>query len=358
MHDYKAVQITRPGRLELVSKKLEALTPGSARLRMEAIGICASDVAVLNGSHPFATYPVISGHEMAGVIEEVRGPGPFQVGQRVAVEPMVACGLCPSCRQGQPNRCDRVEVMGIQQPGGMAQRMVVDQKQLHPVPAELEAEAAAFIEPTAVAVHVCNRSGMKAGDRIAVVGTGKIGLLVLAVARARGAEAMLGVDIVPGRLRYAKLMGADWTALTPDDPVEAIGHEAAPAGFDVVIDTAGESASFALATKLARPGGVVVPVALPPVDMPVDWRDFYRKELSLRASRMYTFEFAPAAELLATGAVPAQSLVTHRMPLSQAAAAFELAANQPEEAVKVIIQAQPAQTMNLGRPSSREIIHE
>ena len=358
MDDYQAVQITEPGRLELVPVTSTPLKPGMARLRMETIGICASDVAVLKGAHPFAHYPVISGHEMCGIIEEVEGAGPYQVGQRVAVEPMVACGQCSSCNQGHPNRCDQVQVMGIQLQGGMAQCLEVNQTQLHPVPPMMDAEMAAMIEPTAVAVHVCNRSKMKEGDRIAVVGTGKIGLLILAVAKARGASALFGVDVVPARLDHAKRMGAQSTALNAEDSALHKAREAAVEGFDAVFDTAGEPGSLLLATQIARTGGTVVPLALPHQGFPMDFRPFYRKELTLRAARMYNVEFQEATELLASGSVAPRSLITHRLPLAQAVAGFELAANHPDQAVKVIIQAQEAQSIRLGTTSSREFTYE
>lgn len=333
-----AVQILGSRSIRTVELVRPSNRQDSARVAVEAVGICGSDVAVLEGTHPFARYPVISGHEISGRILEAPTDGSIKVGQRVAVEPMVPCGECATCQAGHPNRCDSVEVMGVQLAGGMAEEIIVPISRVRPVPASLDGEMAAMVEPTAVAVHVCHRGGLQAGDSVAVVGTGKIGLLCLAVAKQWGCGPLFGIDKVTPRLVFASRFGADMTANNHEQDALAEGRSLSPIGFDVVIDTAGEAETLELATALARPGGTVVPVALPHPGVPMDFRPIYRKELTLRASRMYVTEFKEAAGLLAANAPAFRQLITHRFSPEDAAEAFDLAAHHPEAAVKVVIQ--------------------
>lgn len=333
-----AVQINAPHSIQVIERPRPSIETGMVRVGVESIGICGSDVAVLEGTHPFARYPVISGHEIGGHILEAPTDSSLAVGQRVAVEPMVPCGNCDTCRNGHPNRCDFVQVMGVQLPGGMAEEVIVPLARIRSVPPTLDGEMAALVEPMAVAVHVCHRAGLQAGQSLAVVGSGKIGLLILGVARQWECGPLFGVDKVTPRLLFASRLGVDETANNHERDALGIGKSLCPAGFDVVIDTAGESETLALATSLARPGGTVVPVALPHPGIPVDFRPIYRKELTVRASRMYVTEFEEAAQLLAQDIPTYRQLITHRFPAADAQQAFELASKHPDVAVKVIIQ--------------------
>lgn len=333
----KAVKVARPGVLELVEIGRRPLGQGEVRLEVEAVGICGSDVALWAGTHPYAVYPVIPGHEVGGLVIEATDPG-LRRGQRVSVRPLLTCGRCDACLEGSLNRCPEVRVLGVHLDGGMAEEIVVSAATTFPVPERVPAEAAALVEPTAVAVHVVHRADLRAGDRVAVLGTGVIGLLCLQVAKAWGASFVLGVDREPSRLALASRFGADRVVDNRFENPAEVGLDLYPDGFDIVLDLVGVEETLGAALALARRGGTIVPVALPHRPVELDLEPFYRKELSLRATRLYADDFAEAVPLVADGRVDVESLVTHRFPLSEAERALSLPRDQPEQAVKVMIE--------------------
>lgn len=333
----QTVQVLQPGEVEIVQRERRALGEGEARLQIEAIGICGSDVALLAGRHPYAVYPVTPGHEIGGRLVEV-GPGvELAIGQRFAVRPLLTCGACRACREGRVNHCPEVRVLGVHLDGGMAEEFVVPQGALYPVPEGVSGEWAALAEPVAVAVHVCHRAEIGQGSRVAILGSGVIGLLALQVARACGAEAVLAVDRVPERLALAKKLGADQVVDNRHEDVVEAGYQLCPDGFDVVLEMVGVEATLHSALQLARHGGSIVMVALPHGEIALDFEPVYRKELSLVATRLYAADFAKAIPLLASGQVKVDPIISHRFGLEEAAKALALPGEHPGEAIKVMV---------------------
>jgi len=332
-----AVRVPRPGVVEFVDLERRPLAEGEVRLQVEAIGICGSDVALLAGRHPYAAYPVVPGHEVGGRVLEA-GPGVvLEIGQRVAVRPLLTCGICRACREGRVNHCAEVRVLGVHLDGGMAEEFVVPQELLFPVPEGMSGEWAALAEPTAVAVHLCHRAGIGPGSSVAILGTGVIGLLALQVARAWGAQAVLAVDQVPERLELAMRLGAAQALDNRQEDVLDAGRRLCPDGFDVVLEMVGAEATLASALELTRRGGGIVFVALPHGKIALDFEPVYRKELSLLATRLYAADFAEAIPLLASGLVQVDPIITHRFGLAQAAEALALPGQRPSEAIKVMV---------------------
>jgi L-gulonate 5-dehydrogenase len=333
----RAVRVVSPGVVEVVQRERRALGPGEVRLQIEAIGVCGSDVALMGGRHPYAVYPVTPGHEIGGRVVEATPESGLSLGQRVTVRPLLTCGTCRACREGRYNHCPEVRVLGVHVDGGMAEEFTLPSALVFPVPEEVSAEEAAMVEPTAVAVHVCHRAGITRGSTVAILGTGVIGLLALQVARARGARAILGIDRVVERLALASALGASRVVDSRNEDVTAAGLELCPDGFDVILETVGVEATLGYALDLARRGGAVVLVALPHGRSGFDFEPVYRKELSLRATRLYAEDFAEAVPLVATKRVAVDSLITHRFPLDQAARALSLPGERPGEAIKVMV---------------------
>jgi 2-desacetyl-2-hydroxyethyl bacteriochlorophyllide A dehydrogenase len=333
----KAFCVVAPGRAEIVTRGRRPLEAGEVRLGIEAVGICGSDVALWAGKHPYASYPVVPGHELGGRVLEASSDVDLRPGQRVTVRPILTCGTCRACREGRLNHCPRVRVLGVHVDGGMAEEVVVPAQTVFAMPANSSAEQGALVEPTAVAVHVCHRAGLKPGDRLAILGTGVIGLLCLQVAKAGGTALVLGVDREPSRLALASGLGADLVVDNRYQDAAEAGRALAADGFDVVLDTVGIEATLATAFDLAARGGVIVQVALPHGRPAVDFEPFYRKELTLRATRLYDGDFGEAVALMAAGGVAVDRLITHRFTLPEAARALALPGDHPEQAVKVIV---------------------
>ncbi|HET7009681.1 MAG TPA: zinc-binding dehydrogenase [Anaerolineales bacterium] len=334
----KAVRVNSPHSVQVVDVEPRKPGRGEIRLKVEAVGVCGSDVALLAGKHPYATYPVIPGHELSGKVIGVAGNGGLAVGQRVTVRPLLTCGVCRACRDGRLNHCPEVRVLGVHVDGGMAEEVIVPESTVFPVPDGMDAEEAAMVEPTAVAVHVAHRAGIVRGSTVAIFGTGVIGLLALQVAKAAGARAVLCIDRVRERLSLAGELGASRVVDSRNEDIAAAAAELCPDGFDVVLEMVGAETTMAQALDLARRGGAVVMVALPHGSASFDFEMLYRKELTLAATRLYAGDFAEAISLIAAGQVAVQPLITHRFRLSEGAQAMSLPGENPAEAIKVMIR--------------------
>ena len=333
----RAVCVREPGVVEIVERPSAILREQEVRLRIEAVGVCGSDVALLAGKHPYAVYPVTPGHELAGRVTEAAAGVDVPVGERVTVFPLLTCGMCWACRAGEPNHCADVRVLGVHVDGGMTDEIVLPASLIRPVPGNVAAERAALVEPTAVAVHACHRAGVADGSSLAVIGSGVIGLLALQVARAWGAGTLLAVDRVPRRLALAEKLGA--TAVVDNRTQSVIEASAglAPDGFDAVLDLVGSESTLKDAFAISRRGGTVVPVALPHGTTSIDFEPVYRKELTLRATRLYAADFDDAIPLVASGRVAVESIITQRFRLEEAGGALALPGQSPAAAIKGVV---------------------
>jgi 2-desacetyl-2-hydroxyethyl bacteriochlorophyllide A dehydrogenase len=334
----RVARVLEPGKLEIVDLEHAALGPGQARLQIEAVGICGSDVALMAGTHPYAVYPVIPGHELGGRVLEASAGSQFKPGQRVAVRPTLSCGVCPSCRDARPNHCPEIRVLGVHLDGGMAEEMIAPLELLYPVESRLSAAHAAMVEPTAVAVHACRLAGLQAGMSLAVIGSGVIGMLAIQVARAWGCGPILAIDRLASRLKICRALGVDATVNNTDASALDVGTSLCPGGFDVVMDMVGRQETLSDAAALAARGGTIVPVALPHQAIQFDFEPLYRKELRIQSSRLYNGDYNVALALIASGKVHPDVIITHHFPLADVRRAFTLLAEHPEQAIKVIIE--------------------
>jgi threonine dehydrogenase-like Zn-dependent dehydrogenase len=287
------------------------------RVRVSSASICGSDLHLLSWN-----LQATLGHEFAGVLDD---------GTAVAVQPNAPCGECEYCTAGRDHLCrvsaDRV--LGIFADGGLADEVIVDRTDLLPLPAGLGADVAALVEPCAVALHAVHLSGIHGDappERVLAIGAGSIGLAVVAMARAHGAD----VDLIA---RHASQRAAG----------ERLGAQFALAdSYDVVIDSAGTQSSLDEAIERVRPGGtVVVPATwFDPVQLGVS---LAMKEAHLVPSYLYAHhhgvrEFQEAAEALANNPEIADTIVTHRFGLDDAPEAFRVAADRAAGTIKVVIQ--------------------
>lgn len=165
--------MTKPGTIEFREIEIPKAGEGQVLIRIERIGICGSDIHVYHGEHPFTSYPVTQGHEVAGEVVEVGGAvDGFTVGQKVTIEPQVYCGKCYPCRHGKYNLCEELKVMGFQTTGTASEYFAVDASKVTLLPEEMSFEEGAMIEPLAVAVHAVKQMGDVRGMKVAVLGAG------------------------------------------------------------------------------------------------------------------------------------------------------------------------------------------
>ena len=275
---------------------------GQVVVHSQAVGICAGDMYIYQGKNPYAQYPVIGGHEIAGVVHELGADViGLSEGEFVVVEPFIGCGKCYACRVGKPNCCKNLQIIGAHLPGGFAEFVVAPATHIHKVPAGLSPTWASFAEPVAIGVQACRRGQVSSDDFVLILGAGPIGLALIEVARAKGARVLV-TDISPERLAFAKSLGAE-TLVSDDMLLAAIRDLTDGDGMPVVIEATGNAKAMESTVDLVASGGRVVIVGLVPVGKKIELPglDLTRKEMTIVGSRASTQCFPEALALLASG---------------------------------------------------------
>ncbi|WP_263994907.1 zinc-dependent alcohol dehydrogenase [Mycobacterium yunnanensis] len=314
---------------------------GEVRIRGTVVGICGSDTHAACGHHPFIDLPYRPGHEVIGVVDAVGdGVEDSWVGTRVVVEPNLACGHCTQCRAGRYNICRELLVLGCQTPGGLADSFTVAVDRVIALDPELDDDRAILIEPLATPVHAVRRAGETVGDLrdrpVVVIGAGPIGLFVLLALRDAGAKVVVA-DLLDSKRERAERLGAAGTfdPTAPDAVSSALALLGGPAA--VVVDCVARESSVAQAIELVDKGGAVMVVGVAAGAVPVRLDLIQDREIALIGSLMYVREdYLAAMDLLASGAVPVDEIITARYEFEQSAEAFS--ASMDPENVKVLVQ--------------------
>jgi L-gulonate 5-dehydrogenase len=307
-------------------------------VRVEAVGLCGSDYHIFDGTHPYAVFPQVQGHEFVGVVAGLPDDydGPHEPGDRVVVNPLRGCGTCFPCTRGKPNCCVDVTVMGVQVAGGLADQVSVPVDQLVPV-GNLPAGVAVLTEPVAIGLHAINRGGVAGGEDVVVVGAGPIGLAAALAAADRGARDW-GADRTAGRLAVAEKVGvAEVVDTTTGDLAGAVAGFTGGAGAAVVIEATGVPALVRLSVDMVAHSGTVVVVGISTAEVGLTVSDFSRKELNLLGSRNSAGELPAAVDLIARRADVVAGWVTHTFGLHEVPAAIGFAVANPHLVEKVVI---------------------
>ncbi len=319
----KAVRLEATGKLFLREVEKPVPGPGDLLVRIEACGICGTDRHLFLGefpSHP----PVTLGHEFAGIIEAV-GPDVvgFRPGMRVTGDPNIACGGCEECRRGRVNLCRNLQAIGIHRDGGFADYVILPQKQAFALPPGLDPLHGAFCEPLACCLHGVDLANVRTGSSVIVLGGGVIGLLTVQLARLAGATRILLVTRNAGKRALAETLGAT-ASFDPSaaDAVSGIAGDGGllPGGADVVFECAGVAETMMQAPRLARRGGTAVILGVMPQGARIEIEpfDLLFREVNLVSSFLNPFTHQRAADLIATGAVKVEPLISRRVTLEQA----------------------------------------
>lgn len=337
MSSVKALRVSAPHQFSVVDLPRPPLGPEQVRVRVHQVGVCGTDLSLVAGKLPFARFPIVPGHELAGEIAEA-GPGSsFAVGTRVTANPLQHCGHCPACLAGDIHYCPEVAVLGVvRRDGAFAEEVILDDAMVRVLPDDLSFEEGAMIEPVVIAERTVVRGQVQPGDAVAVLGAGNIGLLVLQVARLAGAGRVLVSDVLDYRLNLARRLGADLTVnVAQGDLVEA-GREAG--GFEVVIDGVGNQQSISQSIQLCKPGGRVVVYGVPPQgELALPILDAFRKDLSIHISRLYPHSFDAGIALLQRRDLDLEAVITTRVPLAQAPEAIRNLSERRGEMIKILI---------------------
>jgi threonine dehydrogenase-like Zn-dependent dehydrogenase len=364
----RAAAWLEPERIEPTERDRPRAEPGQAVVAVAACGICGSDLHSFKSG--FAARPgQVLGHELSGTVVEAPGVEGVEPGTRVVVRPLMPCGECAACRRGDPQLCtDGLgRSIGYGSDGGFAEQVLVPRAEVgltvFPLPDSVDDRAAALVEPLAVALHAVRQAPRVEGAEALVLGAGTIGLGVAAFLKLEGAASVTVVDPSPLRREAALRLGAD-RVVDPDatvgtgvaaagsrPAVDQAGPErgttdsggvaasgaAGPESADVVFECAGAARTIADAVKAVRSGGAVVVSALFGRRVEFSPDRLTAKEALLIGAFGYRDEFADVVEALASGAIDAESLISHELPLERIDEAFRIQAD-PERSLKVLVR--------------------
>ncbi len=313
-------------------------------VRVAAAGICGSDIHYFKEGKigdQVVEHPLIVGHECAGTVERagpaVRNLGP---GERVAVDPAIACGACDQCLAGRPNTCRRLLFLGTpgQVSGTFCERIVMPERNCHPLPDTLTFEEGVLVEPLSIALHSLRLAGDPKPSFAAVLGAGPIGLSVLLAARSAGVGTVCVTDKVEERVKIARTWGAAWAGNPDREDVVSRMKNQAPDGFDAVFECCGDPAALDQAVDLLQPGGRLAIIGIPAADrVSLDIHRLRRKEISIHNVRRQRACIRDAISLIAAGNTTIRLMATHRFALEDAGKAFDLAAGYRDGVLRAII---------------------
>ena len=314
-------------------------SPGAGHVRIEVAytGICGTDLHIAHGAMDQRVgVPAVIGHEMSGRIAEL-GPHVegWAVSDPVTVMPLDWCGRCPACRAGHSHVCHDLNFVGIDSAGSMQGSWTVPAQLLVRLPDDLPLAHAALVEPTAVAAHDVRRGGVRAGEKVVVVGAGPVGMLIALVAGAAGADVLV-LELDGYRRAIASRIGLHAVDPARSDVGRLVTKWTSGAGADVAFEVSGSASGVDTATEVLAVRGRLVLVAIHSVPREVDLFRLFWRELTVIGARVYEREdFEHAVQLVAGGQIPAAELITRIVPLDEVASAF--AALERGGEVKVLV---------------------
>ncbi|WP_320128592.1 NAD(P)-dependent alcohol dehydrogenase [uncultured Sphaerochaeta sp.] len=340
----KAAMLYGPRDLRLEEVPIPEPKEHEVLLQILANGLCGSDIHFYEEGKlgPFVVdSPYIPGHEAVGrvVVSNTVGPK-HPKGELVVLEPGIPCGHCEFCRSGRYNLCPDVVFLSAPPINGtFCEYVAIAADMVYTLPSTLSVEQGALAEPLSVGMQACRRAGLKAGQSVAVVGSGPIGLITALVARACGASPIIMLDIFDTRLQKAKELVADAVINSAkEDSVQAVTTYTNGRGVDVVFDTSGSSKANASTPFLSCRGGVITIVGWPEkasFEFPME--QVLEKELDIRGVNRYCNTYGPVLSLLASGLLQVDGLISHRFAFDQVCEAFAFATDNRQSVIKVVI---------------------
>jgi 2-desacetyl-2-hydroxyethyl bacteriochlorophyllide A dehydrogenase len=311
----RAIVLDRPGSFRVTEVPDPAPGPGQIVVKVEACGVCGTDIHIMDGEFPPTPYPITPGHEFAGTIADispdVNATLGLSPGDRVAVDPSLFCGHCRHCRAGRDNLCENWAAIGDTTAGAFAEYVAVPAVNAYQLPPLLDGQQGAMTEPLACAVHGLRRLGGVFGDSVVLAGAGTMGLLLLQLLVHAGAGPVTVVDRVEGRLEVARKLGASHTVTDLADLADE--------RFEVAVDATGAAPVIEGAARLLDRGGRLLVFGVSAADAVIAASPFriYNDEITITGSMAILRSFAPAVELLASGAVDVRPLLSAPLPLEE-----------------------------------------
>ncbi len=342
----KSFQLTGIRQMELREvPDPEIKSPYDVLIRMEAVGVCGSDIHYYVSGRigsQVVRYPFTVGHEGAGIVEAV-GTAVTRVkpGDQVAIDPAMPCGECDQCRIGRFHTCRNMRFLGTpgQAGGCLSAYIVMPEQSCFLLKEGSSPEWGAFSEPLSIGTYAVNLSGGIKDKKVAILGSGPIGMSVLLPALAYGAESVYMTDKISERVALARKSGAVWTGNPEEENIVKVILGQEPLGMDIVFECCGQQEAMDQAVKLVKPGGKIMIIGIPAFDawhFPVD--DLRHKEIAIQNVRRQLNSVQEALDLIETGRVKVNPLITHHFSFAETKEAFDLVAGYRDGVMKAMIR--------------------
>lgn len=336
----KAVQITEAGKVQVADIVKPTLGSGEILLRIKYVGFCGSDLNTYLGRNPMVKMPVIPGHEVGAVIEEIGEgvPAGFTKGMNVTVNPYTNCGKCASCRNGRVNACEHNETLGVQRNGSMQEFLVLPWTKVIPATG-LSSKECALIEPMSVGFHAVSRAQVTDIDTVAVIGCGMIGLGAIVRASLRGAR-VIALDIDDEKLALAKRLGASLVINSKtENVVERVKELTDGYMADVVIEAVGSPITYVTAIDIVGFTGRVTCIGYAKSEVSFQTKYFVQKELDIRGSRNAMPEdFRAVIQYLQNGTCPKEELISVVVKPEEAGEALQKCSENPGKVFRMLVE--------------------
>jgi L-iditol 2-dehydrogenase len=341
----KALLLSKYKQLDIVDMPAPQPAEDELLIRIQACGICGSDVHGYDGSTGRRLPPIIMGHEAAGVVESVGSAvSNFHAGDRVTFDSTVYCGKCFFCQRGQINLCDNREVVGVSTPtfrrmGAFAEYVTVPARIAYPLPDNMPFSHAALIEAVSVAVHAVSLTPIALDDTVVVIGAGMIGLLALQAARQAGAGRVFVADLDDTRLELARSLGATRTFNSRNaDVIPQILELTAGRGADSALECVGTTVPVKLALDSVRKGGSVTLVGNVAPTIEFGLQSVVTRQIRVQGSCASSGEYPACISLMSRGAIQVAPLLSAVAPLEDGASWFHRLYEREPGLLKVVLQ--------------------
>ncbi len=340
----KAAVMRKTFEIEMEERPVPEISGDEVLVKVMAVGICGSDIHYYEHGRigPYVVEkPIILGHECAGIVVEVgeRVEG-LKPGDRVAIEPGITCGVCRFCKSGRYNLCPHVQFLATPPVDGAFVQYIKHRADfLYRIPDSLSFEAAALNEPLSVGIHAANRAQLKAGETVAIIGMGPVGLMAVVAAKAYGASKIFVSDLEPNRLKAARELGATHAILARDvDVAKEIRRLNDNRGVDVAFETAGHPIALKTAMSVLDRGGRLSIVGLPPQDeIALNIPAIADNEIDIYGIFRYANTYPKGISILSSGLSNVDVMITDRYPLEQTKEAMERARTNKSGSLKVVV---------------------
>lgn len=333
--------LTGPKTIEFSDTEKPVIKPNEILMKVKKIGICGSDIHAYYGEHPFMSFPIRLGHEIAGEVLEVGAEvKEIKVGDLVTAMPQEFCHECEPCTGGRYNICNTLEVIGCQTPGAACEYFNVDAALVKKIPEGMTDEIAATIEPAAVGVHAVRRSGSVKGMNVVVMGAGTIGNVTAQAAMAEGAKSVLITDLSDYRLEIAKNCGIPHTANTGKVSMkEALEQAFCDEGADIFFECVGVGATVNQAIEFSKKGHDIVIVGVFGSTPAINLAWVQDREYRIIGSLMYVDkDFQDTIDYMAAGKINMKPLISKIFKFSEYAEAFNYIEQNKDTSLKILIE--------------------